>query len=86
MKGEKHMRQKPGTLLFVKWLDAFSIDDWTHADDAKIVPCEIHSAGICIEHTVSHLTLALNHDTFNQNYSCLMTIPTGMITHIKRLK
>lgn len=80
------MLRKPGQYLLVKWLDAYSVDEWTHIDEAKIKPCEIHSVGICVEHTVSQLTLALNHDTFNENLSCLMTIPTGMITHIRNLK
>jgi len=78
--------RKPGELLFVKWLDAFSQDDWTPAAEAKIKPCEIHTVGICVEHTAEHLTLALNHDTFNDNYSCIMTVPVGMITEVKKLK
>ncbi len=81
----KHMRQKPGSILLVKWMDAFSQDEWTHKDDSDIRPCEIHSVGFCITHEPDRLTLALNFDTFNQNFSCIMTIPTGMITQIKKL-
>jgi hypothetical protein len=82
------MRKKlfqPGDFLFVVWLDAFSVDDWTHVDDSKIDPCEIHSVGICVEHNSKKLTMALNHDTFNDNMSCIMTIPSGMIKEIKAI-
>lgn len=79
------MHQKPGTFVFVIWLDAFSEDAWVPEDEAKIRPCEIHSVGMIVEHTAEHMTLALNHDTFNQNFSCIMTIPIGMIQRVKRL-
>ncbi len=75
-----------GTLLFCVWLDAFSEDEWTNRESLDIRPCEIHSAGICIEHTKEFLTLGLNHDTINDNFSCYITVPTGMILSIQELK
>lgn len=76
---------KDGDFVYVEWLDAFSNDDWEHMDDAKILPCLIISVGIVIDCQRTHLTLALNHDTFNNNTSCVITLPNGMITKIRKL-
>lgn len=87
MKPKKGRYQpKGGDFVFVKWLDAFSVDDWTPNDEcSEIKPCEIKSVGIVVENCSSHLTLALNFDTVNSNFSCILTIPRGMITAIRQL-
>ena len=86
-KRKSKVRYKEGDFLKVIWLDAFSVDDWTSSEDVKdINPCEIWSVGICKEHTDDKITLAVSHDLVNNNYSCIKTIPTGMITKIEELK
>ncbi len=77
---------KSGDFIYCEWLDAFSIDDWTPKESSKIKPCLIISVGICIENNPSELVLALNHDTINDNYSCFMVIPKGMIKKLRKLK
>lgn len=78
---------KPGCYVEVKWMDAFSVDEWTHLDDAlKVEPCLIVSVGIMIQETDSFIAMAVSHDTVNDNYSCIKVIPNGMINSIRELK
>lgn len=79
------IKGKPGEYLFIKWLDACSIDEWLPEEELEIKPCEVHTLGICVESTKKHITVSLNHDTVNNNFSCTICIPRDMITFIKRV-
>ena len=70
----------------VTWLDAESIDSWTegHEIDHTIAP--VMSIGWVLNDSFEGLTLALNHDTKNDSYSCIMKIPRGMIVTEKVIK
>lgn len=79
-------KYKAGDFLLCKWMDACSFDDWTDREESDTPPCEVHSVGILVVIEEKYITLALNHDTVNDKLSCLMTIPTGMIKSIKKLR
>lgn len=70
-------------ILLVTWLDAESIDGWTEGDqiDHEIAP--VVSIGFLLKEDPESITLALNHDTKNDSYSCIMKIPAGMIVNRK---
>ena len=66
--------------VFVIWDDAFSIDEWTPANEVcEAKNTSVHSIGFLIKRTKHHLILALNHDVDNDMLSCIIYIPTSMI-------
>jgi hypothetical protein len=79
------IKGKAGDYLFIKWLDACSVDEWLPEDELKMKPCEVHTLGICVESAEKHITVSLNHDVINNNFSCTITIPRGMIFLIKKV-
>lgn len=81
------MRQyKLGDFLLCKWKDACSFDDWVDNKDSDTPPPIVHSVGILALQKEDYIILALNKDTANEKMSCLMTIPTGMIVSLRKLK
>lgn len=66
-------------LIFVKWIDAMSVDAWTPREDLKPELGEIHSVGIIVAEDSKTLTLALNFDITNDSFSCVMNIPKRCI-------
>lgn len=76
---------KTGDFVFISWLDPLSEDEWVKRKDLKLEPCEIHTVGILVEKTKKKVVVALNHDTVTDNLSCLITIPLGIITKMKKL-
>lgn len=82
----KKPKYKFGDFLFIVWRDAVSFDDWADVTEVDVAPPDVHSVGILVAMEDSHLTLAINHDTINDKASCFMSIPTGMIVSIKKLR
>ena len=72
-------------LAMVTWYDAISTDDWTHIDDVKTKAALCYSAGLLVNFDQDGVTLSLNYDTQNENLSCFMTIPLGMVVSIQPL-
>lgn len=70
----------------VEWIDAESIDEWTFNADVDHSIAPVKSIGWLIFESHESVTLALNWDTKNEAYSCMMKIPRGMIVKIKKLK
>ena len=66
-------------IYLVKWVDAESIDEWTSQSDIDHDLPMIESVGFLVKKTKALVTLALNYDTANDSFSCIMKIPTGMI-------
>lgn len=74
-------------LVYIEWLDAQSTDDWTGVDDIKADElATIHTYGQLIKKTKKSVTVALNHDVTNNNYSCFIAIPLGWIKKYKEVK
>lgn len=68
------------TPVFVIWDDAFSVDEWMAADAVvEEKGTMVHSVGFLIKKTKDHLILALNHDTSNDQLSCIIYIPISMV-------
>lgn len=80
-------RLKQNDLILVEWLDAVSVDPWIHADEANLIEsAKCYSAGILVRQSNKDgVTLAANYDSQNDNYSCIMQIPRGMILSIKKI-
>lgn len=78
------MKKHP--IVLVIWTDAESVDAWTHSNDLDHTITPIESVGWLIADTAESVTLALNHDTKNGNYSCIMKIPKGMVNSRKTLR
>lgn len=77
----------PGELLSVIWLDAISEDSWVGRSDLEEhLPTQIHSVGHLVNLTDDKITLSLNHDIENDNFSCSITVPFAMIVSIRKLK
>jgi len=73
-------------ILYVQWIDAVSYDPWIHKDQIKGVPHVIESVGHFISENKEVLTIALNHDIEENNYSCIMHIPQAMIRKKVKMK
>lgn len=72
--------------VLVLWHDAYSIDTWTDIEALKKEnSCLVHSVGFLIEQDKKKIILALNHDTANDNASCVMVIPKDMVQSIVSL-
>lgn len=82
----KKKKMLQGSIAIVEWVDACSQDEWKPSSEIDLAPEYIVSCGIVFEHTDEKITLALNHDPTNDSFSCLMTIPTGMIVKLKEIK
>ena len=63
----------------IRWEDATSYDEWTHRSDLNPAANTIWSCGIYVTETAETVTLALNHDTVFDNFSCIVVIPKGCI-------
>ena len=70
-------------LVLVVWDDAFSVDEWTPIEEIiDETSAVVRSAGFLIKETDKYLILALNHDTTNDNLSCVVFIPTKMVKEL----
>jgi hypothetical protein len=83
-KNKKHLLR--GDLAIVEWYDACSQDEWKESGEIDLSPEPVVSAGIVFEHNEEKITLALNHDCSNDSYSCLITIPIGMVSSIRKIR
>lgn len=73
-------------IVLIRWTDAESIDGWTEGHLLDCGVAEIHSVGFLLQEDSQAVTLALNHDTKNRSYSCVMKIPIGMIIEQRIVK
>lgn len=73
-------------IVLIVWNDAESIDDWTEGHLLDCGVTEVHSVGFLLSEDPEAVTLALNHDTKNKSYSCVMKIPIGMILEQRIIK
>lgn len=73
-------------IVLVKWLDAVSSDPWTDSNEAAPTPALCYSVGFLHTKDKEKITLILNHDAQNDNVSCIMTIPLGMVKSVTVLK
>lgn len=81
------MKIKKNDFVCVDWIDAFSVDPWTPAEEiSEADPCLIVSVGIVVSIDKLNLVLALNIDPAADTVSCVMNIPRGMVKKIRRLK
>lgn len=64
----------------ITWRDASSEDPWVAAENIDSRSSEIFSVGIFIQENEDVITLALNHDTDSDSYSCIMHIPKSIVT------
>lgn len=77
----------PGDFVVVEWKDAVSLDDWTNRAELDLPPADCLSVGIVVDWKPDvGLTIAVNHDVTNDNFSCIMLIPSGMIGRVRKLR
>jgi len=67
--------------ILIVWKDAVSFDPW-HDLGEPLLPNTVVSVGFLIAKEKTHVQIALNVDLINDNMSCVMTIPNGMIEKI----
>jgi len=65
--------------VFIKWHDAQSVDDWTCPTEVVPKLAEVHTLGLILSEDDKMLTLALNRDMTNDNYSCFIHVPKSCI-------
>jgi hypothetical protein len=68
--------------VVVIWRDAMSEDPWASIDDIVPAYARIRTVGQHIAESEDVLTVGLNHDMDNDNWSCIIHIPKGMIESI----
>lgn len=71
-------------LAHVKWIDPYSVDEWT--SEKNFDNLTIESFGFEIKSTEKNITLALNVDYENDTISCVVIIPKSAITYYKRVQ
>lgn len=69
--------------IYIEWKDAESQNEWTSADDITDHLPLIKTFGLFIKKTSNCYLVALNHDSENQNYSCIMKIPKMWVTTVR---
>lgn len=74
------------SLVYVIWKDAVSVDPWTDFEDIEPTFHTIETCGFAICETPDVLTIALNHDTDSNNYSCFLHLPKVMIMSRTEIK
>jgi hypothetical protein len=72
-------------IVCVDWLDATSEDPWTAYSDIECNGSMIRTVGMLIKENDLVLTVGLNHDVDNNNWSCLIHIPKGMVQNIVKI-
>lgn len=73
-------------VCLILWDDAESVDGWTESHLIDHGVTRVQSVGFMLSENPEAVTLALNYDTKNQSYSCIMKIPTGMIVEKRIIK
>jgi hypothetical protein len=73
-------------IIMVEWIDAESHDPWTDLSELDADFPTILSCGILINDGPEGIVLAGNYDSKNEQASCTMKIPHGMIKKLKALK
>lgn len=72
--------------VIIVWEDAYSIDEWFSEQEIKKDNCPlIHTCGFLIENTKHRIVVTSNYDPNNENLSCTMVIPKGMVKKIIKL-
>lgn len=84
MKKKRIVLEHP--IVLVVWNDAESIDGWTEGHLLDCGVTVVHSVGFLLTEDSEAVTLALNHDTKNKSYSCVIKIPNGMIIEQRIIK
>lgn len=67
-------------MILIEWTDAESIDEWTQKSEIDHGSALIKSVGWILNENKKTVTLALNYDTKNDAYSCIIKLPIKMIT------
>lgn len=80
---EKNTKPK---IVAVEWIDAESHDPWEDITDLDIEFPIIISVGVFLGENENGILIAGNYDAKNEQASCTMKIPHGMIRDFKVLK
>lgn len=72
-------------VVCIEWLDAVSEDAWASTDEILPETSPIKTVGMFIKENESVVTVGLNYDMANDNWSCIMHIPKGMISKITKI-
>lgn len=69
--------------VYIEWNDAVSHDDWISEDSLDEGLPLIKTVGIYIKKNKDCYLVALNYDTTNKNYSCIINIPKAWVKTIR---
>lgn len=72
-------------IVMCKWVDPYSIDEWTSITDARESVLHIESFGYEIHRDENVTVLALNYDPENEKMSCATVIPNECIKHYEEI-
>jgi hypothetical protein len=70
----------------VRWLDPYSIDEWTSISEKNEEILLIESFGYEIHRDEKGVTIALNYDPENEKMSCATVIPEECIKEYRYLE
>lgn len=83
------MKKKKYKQVSVKWLDAWSEDDWLDVEDLKNKSTEnyiVHTLGYLIHETKECIVVSQQIEEIGSMASMTMFIPRGMILEIRTIK
>lgn len=70
----------------VKWVDPYSIDEWTSIGDGREPVLHIESFGYEVFRDENITVIALNYDPDNEKMSCATVIPNECVKEYRYVK
>lgn len=75
------MKKSDEMVVYVTWVDPFSVDEWSSRDDLPMKPCYIRSVGFLVNENKSCIAIAPNvgDERIDKEVSCTTIIPKKCI-------
>lgn len=73
-------------IVVIKWQDAQSEDSWIDLESVRPELADIITVGLLIKESKTVYSVALNYDSTNKKYSCLMSIPKKWVTSYAEIR
>jgi hypothetical protein len=73
-------------IIYIEWNDALSVEGWVNKTEMIGELALIKSVGFLVKESDEIITICVNFDETNDNYSCIMNIPKKWIKTKKIIK
>lgn len=73
-------------IIYLRWVDAVSSDQWTTINEVEHFAHEIHTVGMLLNENEKYITVNMNLDPHGERISMTMVIPKSWIIHREEIK